>query len=271
VWEFKTASNHLANVRDSYKPAPQRCVEVHFAASETGTHKPSRDARLDHVEWVTLSGQTFPALSSAGQFVGQATHLFSHLCGSSTRLSWLLEFAEHMQAHDEEDPFWLDVRQYAAAEKNAAVALGVACRMAALVLGRKVPEVLAQWTTARLSEGVEFWIERYGRRALLSDFPGTKLNLLLLDQLHSDNKDWKAKKRIALFPSNPPPRILPCAADARFMNRLRSELYQQRYNLFRLRFHMVAGLQYAIEAARWRFHFARNRAALVTKTIDRSA
>jgi hypothetical protein len=41
--------------------------------------------------------------------------------------------------------------------------------------------------------------------------------------------------------------------------RIRSEVYQLRFILFRLRFHVVEGLHYLVEAARWKRQLAASQ------------
>jgi len=261
VWEFKTDSDQLADIADYYKAKPQRCAEVHFSCEAEAPHMPARDSRLDRLSWRSRGGLDFPALSPVDLFIGQATHLFAHLCGACTRLAWLLEFTHHIGVRFDDRQFWNAVQERAAADRTAAIAIGVACLLAANLFAAEIPPGLEEYA-ARLPEGVALWVERYGRRALLADFPGTKLNLLLRAQLGGDDAAWKKEKRTALVPLHRAPRILPVRSGAGLLKRLRGELYQLRFDLFRLRFHFVEGLRYALEAARWRRQIALHQAGL---------
>ena len=89
VWEFKAGASELARIEDHYKPKAQRSIELHFASpamtSETRsppscTRERTHRAADDALHW---GGQTFPALSDGDQFVGQAMHIFKHLCSGS--------------------------------------------------------------------------------------------------------------------------------------------------------------------------------------------
>ena len=268
VWEFKTDSDRLADIADYYKAKPQRCVEVHFSCEDEAPHSPSRDLRLDRLSWLSRGGLDLPALAPVDLLIGQATHLFAHLCGACTRLAWLLEFTHHIGVRFDDRQFWNAVRERTAADRTAAIAVGVACLLAASLFAAETPPGLEEFA-ARLPEGVALWVERYGRRALLADFPGTKLNLLLRAQLNIDEASWKKEKRTALLPSHRAPRILHVRSGAGLLKRLRSEIYQLRFDLFRLRFHFVEGLRYAFEAARWRRQIALRQAGLQRESSRR--
>ena len=254
VWEFKTERDDLPKIADLYKPKQQRCVEIHFACGDDPQHAPTRDARLDRLARFCRDGVEFPALNPVDQFVGQATHLLGHLCGPCTRLAWLLEFKRHIDVRREDVSFWAGVVEQATANRISGIAIGVSALLAEQVLGAELPAILQSGPVAHLPEGVQLWVERYGRRAFVGNFPGTKLNLLLREQIHAGQADWQGKKRSALLPLHRAPRLLHVQRSAGLWKRLRGEIYQLRFVLFRLRFHIVEGLRYAIEAWRWKRH-----------------
>jgi hypothetical protein len=249
TWEFKSGCSELASIEDFYKPKQQRCVELHFSSNAEGV--PARDERLDRHDWRRRGGLSFPALQPADQLIGQAVHIFEHLRGPATRLAWLLEYKRHVAHYGNDDAFWIEVRERAAKNDRAAIAIGLASLLSVNLFGGDTPAALNEWTLDRLPPAVRLWADRYGRRAVLADFPGTKLYLLLEDQLHHIDGRWKRKER-TLLPLRPPPRIMRVDSRAGLRKRLRGELYQLRYILFRLRFHIAQGLHYKIEAARWR-------------------
>jgi len=269
VWEFKTGCDELARIEDHYKPRVQRCVELHFAPAEFGDRGPARDRRLDRLRLQTRDGITFPALNTADQIIGHATHLLGHLCGPTTRLAWLLEFATYFARHCGEKVIWDELYEQARENPRVAIALGVTLLLCKRVLGADVPEELSEWTVDRLPTGVRLWVERYGEGALLSDFPGTKLGHLLQDQLRSRDKGWQRRRRKDLLPLHRPPRIIHVSRGAGLGKRLRGELYQARFVAFRARFHVVEGLRYIVEAARWRRLMAADQALIPLKHSEK--
>ena len=86
---------------------------------------------------------------------------------------------------------------------------------------------------------------------MLADFPGTKLYLILEDELARGDPSWDMKRRARLLPLHRAPRIVYASADDTIWTDLRRELYQLRFTLFRMRFHVVQGLRYLIEASVW--------------------
>ena len=252
VWEFKTERDDLPKIADLYKPKQQRCAEIHFACSDDDAHTPARDVRLDRLASFHRDGVEFPALNRVDQFLGQATHLLGHLCGPSTRLAWLLEFKRHIDVRRGDREFWSEVVEQTAASRMSGIAVGLVALLAEGILGAELPVILEAGPVAHVPDGVRLWAERYGRQAFVGNFPGTKLNLLLREQIYAGQADWRGKKRTALLPLHRAPRLLHVQRSAGLWKRLRGELYQLQFVLFRLRFHLVEGLRYAIEARRWK-------------------
>jgi Uncharacterised nucleotidyltransferase len=256
VWEFKTASDELTRITDHYKARPQRCVELHFASSGPPAHLLFRDSRLERRTRHSWGGVTFATLAPADQFIAQAVHIFKHLCTACTRLSWLLEYRHHVAVRFLDEAFWQSVREHAGSDAQISIAIGLATLLSFRIFGGNAPAQLEEWTSARLPASVRLWADHYGREAILADFPGTKLYLLLQDELKGNDESWKHAKRKKLMPLRPAPRIVSVRTDDTVWKRVRSELYQLRFLLFRLRFHVVEGLHYLIEAARWKRRLA---------------
>jgi hypothetical protein len=252
VWEFKAGSSELTSIKDHYRARPQRCVELHFASSQAPPHLAFRDSRLERLNQHSWGGVTFPALAPADVFIAQAMHIFKHLCSACTRLSWLLEFQHHVGVRFQDQSFWNEVRNLAGTQRQASIAIGLTTLLSAKIFGLEAPPQLEEWTSARLPAGVRLWAEQYGEESILADFPGTKLYLLLQEELRGNQDAWKQTKRSKLLPSQPPPRIVRTSVDDDLGKRIRSEAYQLRFVLFRFRFHVVEGFRYLIEASRWK-------------------
>lgn len=253
VWEFKAGCSELARIEDHYKPKPQRSVELHFArAGGTDGSSPLCDERLDRLRLHSWGGVAFPTLSSGDLFVGQALHLFGHLRSSCTRLAWLLEYTRHLTARYDDGEFWNEVEECSQSQQQASIAIGVVTLLASHIFGCRVPSQLEGWTVETLPAAIGLWADRYGRQALLADFPGTKLYLLLEDELARGDSSWQKKKRICLFPLHRVPPIAYAGPEDDVLKWLNREIYQARFILYRLRFHLIEGLRYMIEAARWK-------------------
>jgi hypothetical protein len=268
VWEFKAGSSELTRIHDHYRTRPQRCVELHFASSQAPPHLPFRDSRLERLSHHSWGGLTFPALAPADLFIAQAMHVFKHLCSACTRLSWLLEYQHHVAVRYHDQSFWNDVRNLAGTQRQASIAIGLTTLLSSKIFGTEAPPQLEEWTSARLPAGVRLWAEQYGEESVLADFPGTKLYLLLQEELRGNHDSWKQTKRRKLLPLQPPPRILRTGADDDLWKRIRSEAYQLRFVLFRFRFHVVEGFRYLIEASRWKRQLAASRQYKTDLIVD---
>jgi len=252
TWEFKAGASELVRIEDHYKVKPQRSVELHFASTSHGVGAPIRDERLDRLTYRTWNGVTFPALSDGDLFVGQALHVFGHLRGSSTRLAWLLEYRHNVLAHSNDERFWDEVLERSARHPQAPIGIGLVTLLTSQIFGIDSPSGLDSWTLESLPVPVARWAEIYGRQALLADFPGTKLYMILEDQLALNDSSWRARRRRSLLPLHRAPRIVHPGPGDTFWKLIRGEFNQMRFVLFRVRFHVVEGLRYLRESRRWK-------------------
>ncbi len=275
-WGFRAADDNLAKVGDLYKPKPQRSAELHFTVADDLTYTPSRDPRLDRAVWKSQSGLAIPCLDPVDQLIAQASHILEHLCTAGTRLAWLLEYKRHVAVHAEDGYFWTEVRVRARDDRRTAIAIGLASLISNLILGGGTPPALDDWTLDRLPPAVRLWAELYGRRSVLADPPGTKLYLLLRDQLDARANAWKEDGRHILLPLRWPARIVNVGKDASPWKRLQGELYQFRFLLYRLRFRVVEGIRYNVEAAKWKrqlrlLNQSQHQEALFAATLTNEA
>jgi hypothetical protein len=148
------------------------------------------------------------------------------------------------------------VRKHAGSDPRTSIAIGLTTLLSSRIFGGKAPAQLEEWTSARLPAAVRLWADHYGREAILADFPGTKLYLLLQEELRGNDESWKQTKRRRLMPLRLAPRIVSVSTDDNVRKRMQSELFQLRFLLFRLRFHVVEGLHYLVEASRWKRRLA---------------
>jgi Uncharacterised nucleotidyltransferase len=251
TWEFKAGASVLSSISDLYKSKPQRSVELHFISSTHAPHQLGRDERLDRLSWRSWSGYTFPVLSQADQFLEQACHLFGHICSPHTRLSWLLEYKRHILARYSDTLFWKEVREQSKSHHHTDIAIGVSTLISSQIFGAKAPECLNSWTLDTLPDPVRLWTNQYGRRSVLADFPGTKLYFLLRDELQSDDEIPRDRTR-RLLPLHRAPRVTLARSNDSLWTRIRNTIYQGRFVIFRLRFHLIEGHRYAIENVRWK-------------------
>jgi putative nucleotidyltransferase-like protein len=246
VIEFKTDAGYVPAIRQLYKDRPQRSVEVHLSQVDSLEFHPSL---LERAATVVHEGHSYPCLSKEDMFLSQASHLFRHLRSEWTRASWLLEFRTFVARHADDHALWEAVRQRARHDANAALAVGVALRMSECVFGDAPPEALKSWCYAQLPADVALWIERYGKQVLLTDFPGSKLYLVLERAI--DGGITSSQLRQRLFPRRAPQPFM-AKTSRNFIAQVRAIQARSSYFFFRLRFHITAGVHYCIESWRWK-------------------
>ena len=246
-WEFKTNDAPGGSLKHLYKDSPCRSVELHVedGAAPCGSF-------LDRAEGLCIGGSIMPVLSPADLFFGQGLHCFKHICSEFSRAAHLIEFRRHVLARYSDTAFWSEVRQIARQDPRAPFALGVIALLIARVMGDFAPDALTSWTVEKLPPRVRLWVDLYGRRAVLTSFPGNKLYLLLQRELESSGVPSKRSLRQALLPLSLPPLIVHAQAHETTWMRARRYGAQLRFVLFRLRFHAVQGISYLLESVRWR-------------------
>jgi hypothetical protein len=247
--EFTAGESGAPDIREIYRVHSQRSLELHIL-STTPRKDGRRTDRLARTQLRKFDGAVIPTLSPADILVQQSLHLFKHLCGEHTRVSWVHEFWRHVQAHREDTGFWCEVERIAAIEPQAEIALAASVLLSTLTFGGTVPDRLARWTADRLPRKVRLWIETFGMRVLLADSPGNKLYLILRQELRDGNANRPTIRRL-VFPAHLPPRITRGIAGERLMARLARYRTEVWYLFLRLQFHMIEGFKYAIELSRW--------------------
>jgi hypothetical protein len=101
-----------------------------------------------------------------------------------------------------------------------------------------------------LPRGVRLWVETYGERVLLAGTPGNKLYLLLRKQLQNGGSGNAEVRRLA-FPIHLPARITRGERGTGFSRRMSRVRIEVGYTLSRLSFHVIEGMKFALESARW--------------------
>jgi hypothetical protein len=247
VMEFKSHAGSIPHVRDLYKARPQHAVEVHFC-DDARVEFQARLLRRSRI--LSVNGIGFPALAAEDMFLGQASHIFRHIRSEWTRVSWLLEFRHFIAARLQDAGFWKNLRERAEQEPGAALAVGVALKLAEKAFGDFAPHELREWTVGSLPATVALWIERYGDDLLLADFPGSKLYLILESEL-DDGPEMSSTIRRRLLPMRGPGRVT-AVASVSIGRRFEAYRFQLRYFFFRLRFHLAQTPRYLFEAWRWK-------------------
>ncbi len=246
--EFKAREDRPPTIDRLYQPRSERVVELHLACPP---FVPGRtDELISRSAVGSWNGYRFPVLCPRDMFLAQSFHLMRHIRSEWTRLSWLLEFKYFVAGWRGDLPIWLDVQKLAK-DRDSITAIGVVTLLATELFGDFAPREMTEWSVDSLPVPVRLWISRYAREAILADFPGTKLYLLLEQALATDTVVRRKARRSKLLPSRLPGKIVD-STNSRSWKRVWGRLIQARYVLFRLWFHLAASIRYGLEVRSWR-------------------
>lgn len=244
-WEFTTGAPP-SSLAQLYRPTPKRALELHLESPN------SPPEVLGRLEYVRLHGLSVPVLPPADLFLGQALHLYKHVCSEFYRPAHMLEFRRHVLARGDDEVFWDQVRERGERNLRTSLALGVVTLLTERTLGPFAPSALSCWTVDRLPGTLRAWVDRYGVASAVRGLPGSKLYLLLQQEMESLGIGSRRSIRQALVPRRLPPPIAHAAPCETLRARWRRHLSQTSFVLRRFRFHLTAGLGYLIEARAWR-------------------
>jgi putative nucleotidyltransferase-like protein len=246
-WEFKKNERPGVSLKDIYKHFDSYGVELHSARREG-----PEPSVLERVQRREVNSMLMPVLDPVDLFLGHGLHTFKHVCGEYARASQFLEFRRHILRYRDDEQFWADVRQRAEEDRRACVGLGLVLDLIKNVMGGFVPPALAGWTTDRLPDRLRAWTRTYGHQVMLGNHPGTKLYLLLQEELELCGIEAKRSLRSGLLPGHLPPPVIRPFANEHFSTRIRRHLMHLGTILERAQFHAIEGVRYAVEARRWR-------------------
>lgn len=246
-WEFKKSEMPHLSLKDFYKDQPGRAVELHVETIADG--KPSRLDRVVHRE---ICGMRMPVLSPVDLFLGQGLHAFKDVCSAFSRTAHLLEFYRHVLSRRNDDAFWRQLRSAAENDRRAALGIGIVTDLLTTVMHGFAPEVLLDWTVDVLPASMQLWVKLYGGRSIFAEHPGTKLYLLLQEQIELAGVPARRPVGTSLLPRRLPPVVIRPLPRETLATRMARHYLQLCFILARARFHLVEGLRYVRESGRWR-------------------
>jgi hypothetical protein len=257
---------------DLYSKAFPRTVELHYLFWDASPVKiPLNLSRGPMAQLERRSIRVFPhhqgpswpgkptyfyGLSEDDDLIFQVLHAFRHILHDWCRLCSLLDIAYFLDRRASDTAFWVQFLERLKPSRELAEIVGVVFSLAATLFGAKVPAPVFAQIIRNLRRSLVVWIERYGQDSALSNFSDNKFSLFLHREFIHDDATWREIRRTRLFPIQRPNRIVH-AANGSPRARLARVWKQGLYVSQRLRHHVLATVQYGLEAPRWRL--ARSR------------
>ena len=252
-WKFVRNERPCLTLKDVYKDTRSWAVELHEVPDGSAQTSP-----FIGMQWREIFGLSMPTLSPVDVFLRQGLHAYKDVCSQFVRVALLVEFYRHVLFYRNNAAFWTALRREANENSRAVLALGLVTLLTTQVIGEFAPEALTHWTVDCLPRPARLWVTKYGERAVLGSFPGSKLYRLLTKELETEKIHADL-----IFPQPP---AASCAATPLKLSRPKETLhvrltrfvrlipYRMQLDLIpsRLRFYGVEGLRLAWEAHRWR-------------------
>ena len=245
--DFSADEEKGMSLNSMYEAGRIRSAELHIESVPAG-----QASLLSRTENMHFYGFKMPVLPPLDLFLGQGLHLYKHLCSQFVRAAHLIEFRRHVVARHDDSAFWLELQARCSAQPQICIRLGVVVLFLTGVMGRFAPEELTCWTSDRLPAAARLWVDCYGHRIVLASFPGTKLYLLLEQELEAAGLPARHSLRHALLPRRLPQPVVHAVAGETLRARMDRHRRQFQFNLFRLRFSIWEGLRYLHESIRWK-------------------
>ena len=246
-WEFVSSEYCESSLKSLYKSGMRRSADLHIEKVGAG-----QSSRLSRTHKLLFRGFNMPVLSPVDYFLGQGLHVYQHVCCEFLRAAHLIEFRRHVIARYGDHAFWNKLKQQVAGDSATCVRLGMVTLLISRVMGRFAPEALTSWTVDHLPATASLWVNIYGFRTALASFPGSKLYLLLQEEMKPMGLAVKRSRMKALLPYRSPSSIMHPVTGETVSVRMKRYRKQIHFLFFRLRFHALEGIRYLRESILWR-------------------
>ena len=238
-------------VEDTYTAALPRMVVLHWQVWDrdgTGINVTSPTDELQRFVTRHSHGALFSALSDDDLLAFTLMDMFVRVLGYWCKLSWFLELSNFLQVRHADANFWeafyTRIAEYGKLPEIADFVFLLSSKLFDVAL----PEAIRA-RACKLKPALVLWIQRYGKEWALSKYPGSKLSLLVQNELIADRETWKEIRRRKLFP------FLPGGSAVRRNTTLanRGQTHPKLSRVFnRIRFHGPATLAYLRQLPRWK-------------------
>jgi hypothetical protein len=246
-----TRPGFVARLADTYRPPQHHRVELHFDQFIGGEFMrlalPA--GYLDRLQQRTVDDELFPALGDLDRLLDQVGHFLRHFELGWVRLSWALELVNFCRARFEDHALWNDLSRFASAEPDSGISIAFALTLLESAFQVPLPPGLA-WCRDLLPLRLFDWIERFGHEALLAEFPGSKLPLLVFGEFPGGRRQAGVERK-RLLPIKIPPRMA-APVDSSCAARIAAWRAQLKFVWVRSRFHVQQGVRYWRARRHWK-------------------
>jgi hypothetical protein len=245
--DFRSNEGSIATLNDLYKPGMCRSAELHVEDVRAG-----QASILACTQQQTFQGVSMPVLAPVDLFLGQGLHLYKHVCSQFSRAAHLIEFRRHVIARYDDEVFWGKLQQRIATDQTACIRLGLVTYLIEHAMGPFAPQAFSRFTADRLPGNARLWVELYGLRSVLASPPGSKLYLLLENELQTNGLPLKRSLWQALVPRRLPRPVGRPMIGESLLTCIERHRRQLLYMCVKLRFSILEGIRFLHESFLWR-------------------
>ncbi|HEX6881070.1 MAG TPA: nucleotidyltransferase family protein [Terriglobales bacterium] len=175
-----------------YKADWHRQVEIHvkFYESVNGVTLRPNENWCGAVERRVVGQISYPSLNLSHRIVTQLLHAFRHILHGWVRVGWLYEISRILPLlHDESG--WRKADDVLGCDVRTREACGVVVALTNRAFQQELPYLVEKRWVQPLRPALKDWVKRYGMEWLLSDFPGSRLSLLLHREFVDSGWEWQ--------------------------------------------------------------------------------
>ncbi len=175
-----------------YSEEWHRQIEIHLKFYESVNGVTLRPSENWHgaVEYRMIEGISYRSLNLVHRIVTQLLHAFRHILHGWVRVGWLYEISRGLSLlHHETE--WRKVDDLLGEDEKSREACGVVVALTKMAFRLELPDVVQNHWIDPLRPTLKQWIERHGMEWLLSDFPGSRLSLLLHREFVDSEWEWQ--------------------------------------------------------------------------------
>lgn len=240
-----------SKIEDAYSGAFPRMVVLHSQMWDrhgTGIDASAPKNLLQRVVTRRSHGMSFQTLADDDLLAVTLMESFARVLNYWCKLSWLLEISHFLRVRLCDDAFWESFYARITDCGKLAEIADFVFSLCASIFEENVPDAV-RYRISRLSPPLALWIRHYGKQWGIAEYPGSKLSLLVQQELISDRTKWKRLERRRLFPISK--GQMNSSSSATSPKREKSKPKISRM-IDRIRFHGPATYEYLRELPRWK-------------------